>query len=65
MTLDEARKFYAQFYGASNAELVIVGQFDPAAKCKLAAELFGQWKSQPLLARDAALRQGGNDGTEN
>ncbi|HXB75746.1 MAG TPA: pitrilysin family protein [Candidatus Acidoferrales bacterium] len=49
--LDEARKFYAQFYGASNAELVIVGQFDPAAVQKLAAELFGQWKSPSRFER--------------
>jgi zinc protease len=51
VTLEEARKFYSQFYGASNGELVIVGQFDPAAIQKLAAELFGQWKSPSSFAR--------------
>jgi zinc protease len=45
VTLDDARKFYAQFYGGVNAELVIVGQFDEAATEKLATGLFGDWKS--------------------
>ncbi len=51
VTLDDARKFYAQFYGGSNAELAIVGQFDPAAIQKLAAELFGDWKSPSRFER--------------
>jgi zinc protease len=42
---DDVRKFYNQFYGASNAELAIVGDFDAAEIQKLAAELFGNWKS--------------------
>jgi zinc protease len=45
VTLDDVRKFYAQFYGASHGELVIVGQFDAAAAAKAAAELFGDWAS--------------------
>jgi zinc protease len=45
VTLDEAKKFYADFYGASNAELAIVGDFDVDQMQKLAAELFGDWKS--------------------
>jgi zinc protease len=45
VTLDDVRSFYQQFYGASDGELVVVGQFDPAAIQKLAAELFGSWKS--------------------
>jgi len=45
VTLDEVKKFYAQFYGASHGELVIVGQFDPAAVSKEAATLFGDWKT--------------------
>jgi zinc protease len=39
VTLEDVKKFHAQFYGASHAELVIVGQFDPAALSKTAAEL--------------------------
>ncbi|HEY7335959.1 MAG TPA: pitrilysin family protein [Bryobacteraceae bacterium] len=45
VTLDEAKKFYTDFYGASNAELAIVGDFDPDQIQKLAVELFGDWKS--------------------
>ena len=45
VTLDDVKKFHAQFYGASHGELVIVGQFDPAAVSKTAADLFGSWTS--------------------
>jgi predicted Zn-dependent peptidase len=45
VTLDDVRKFYAQFYGASNADLVVAGQFDKEEVRKLAADLFGDWKS--------------------
>ena len=45
VTLDEVKKFHAQFYGASHGELVVVGQFDQAAVSKTAAELFGSWTS--------------------
>ncbi len=45
VTLDEAKKFYADFYGASNGELAVVGDFDAAEVSKLASELFGSWKS--------------------
>jgi len=45
VTLDEVRRFHQQFYGASNGELVVVGQFDTAQVEQLAAELFGTWKS--------------------
>jgi zinc protease len=51
VTLDDVRKFYAQFYGGSNGELVIVGQFDAVAIQKLAAELFGGWKSPSRFER--------------
>jgi zinc protease len=45
VTLDDVKKFYAQFYGASHGQLVIVGQFDPQAVSKAAADLFGGWSS--------------------
>ena len=47
----DARKFYGDFYGASNAELAIVGDFDPKEARRLAAELFGDWKSPRAFAR--------------
>jgi len=53
VSLEDVRRFYAQFYGASNADLVVVGLFDRAEVRKLAADLFGDWKSpspyQPVL----------------
>jgi zinc protease len=45
VTLDDAKKFYADFYGASNAEFAVIGDFDPAEVQKLVTELFGDWKS--------------------
>jgi len=45
VTLDDAKKFYSDFYGASNGEMVIIGDFDPAEAQKLVTELFGDWKS--------------------
>ncbi len=45
VTLDEVRSFHEQFYGASEGELVVIGQFEPAAIEKLVTELFGGWKS--------------------
>ncbi|MBV8847487.1 MAG: insulinase family protein [Bryobacterales bacterium] len=45
VTLADVKKFYADFYGASNGELAVVGDFDPAEVQKVAAELFGTWKS--------------------
>ncbi len=49
--LAEIRQFYAQFYGGSNAQFVVVGQFDPAQIQKLGAELFGDWKSPSPFER--------------
>lgn len=50
-SLAEVKRFYFDFYGASNAELAIVGDFDAREMEKLAAELFGDWKSQRPFAR--------------
>jgi zinc protease len=43
VTLDDVRKFHAQFYAASHGELVVVGQFPQADLQKAAAELLGSW----------------------
>ena len=53
VTLDDVKKFHAQFYGASHGQLVIVGQFDSAALSKTAAELFGNWSSPAPYQRIA------------
>ena len=49
--LDEVRGFYTRFIGGANAELAIVGDFDPAAMKTLVTELFGAWKSPSPFAR--------------
>ena len=45
VTIDEARKFYQEFYGISEGELAVSGQFDPQEVQKLATELFANWKA--------------------
>jgi zinc protease len=45
LTLADVKKFYADFYGASHAELAVVGDFDVDEAKKLASELFGSWQS--------------------
>jgi zinc protease len=45
VTLDDVRKFYQQFYGASVGEVAVSGQFNTPEIAKLAGELFGAWKS--------------------
>jgi zinc protease len=51
VTLADARKFHDQFYAASHGEFVVVGDVDPAAMQKLAAELLGNWNSPVTYAR--------------
>jgi zinc protease len=51
VTLDDVRKFYTQFYGASVGEFAAVGQFDAAEARKIGAELFGDWKSPGTYQR--------------
>lgn len=45
VTLADAKKFYADFYGASTGEMVVIGDFDPAEVQKLTTDLFGDWKT--------------------
>ncbi len=51
VTPESMRAFHSQFYGASNAELAIVGDFDPVEMRALVTELFGSWKSPSAYAR--------------
>ncbi|HMV48063.1 MAG TPA: insulinase family protein, partial [Blastocatellia bacterium] len=53
VTLDNVKKFYADFYGAQNAELAVVGDFDEKEIAKLAGDLFGGWKSKMPYTRVA------------
>ncbi len=47
----DARTFYGDYFGGSNGQLAIVGDFDEAEVSKLSAELFGDWKSPATYAR--------------
>ncbi len=48
-TVDDAKRFYADFYGASNAEVAVVGDFDPDQVTRVVTEKFGDWRSaQPF-----------------
>jgi zinc protease len=51
VTLDDVRKFYQQYYGVSEGEFTVVGQFDKTAILKQAEELFGDWKTSMKYAR--------------
>jgi zinc protease len=51
VTLADVRKFHDQFYGTSHGEFVVVGDVDPAAMQKLAAELLGNWSTPAPYAR--------------
>jgi zinc protease len=57
VTLDEVRKFHVQFYGASVGEIAVSGQFATAEIAKLAAELFGNWKSPGSYSRVTSMYQ--------
>lgn len=50
-TLADVKKFYADFYGASNGDLAVVGDFDEKEIAKLTNDLFGNWKSKMPFAR--------------
>ncbi|MBM3368733.1 MAG: insulinase family protein, partial [Betaproteobacteria bacterium] len=51
VTLEDARRCHAELVGATGAEFVAVGDFDPEALAKLVEELFGGWKSPLPYAR--------------
>ncbi|HVG28569.1 MAG TPA: pitrilysin family protein [Pyrinomonadaceae bacterium] len=50
-TLEEAKQFYKDFYGASDAQLTVIGDFDDKEIAGLAQQLFGDWKSPRPFAR--------------
>ena len=51
LTLDQVKKFYNTFYGASNATLSVVGDFDATEIQNLATQLFGNWRSKSPFTR--------------
>jgi len=44
-TLEDAAACYRDLFGATGADLVVVGEFDPGEVARLAEELFGDWRT--------------------
>ena len=51
LTLDDIKRFHHDFYGASQGELSIVGDFDPQAVTDVITAELGNWKSAAPYAR--------------
>jgi zinc protease len=49
--LEDARRCYAELVGATGAQFVAVGDFDPDALSKLIEELFGAWRNPSPYTR--------------
>jgi zinc protease len=56
-TVAASQKFYTDFYGASNAQLSMVGDFDDKQMSALITELLGSWKSPRPFTRVPSLYQ--------
>ena len=56
-TLDDVRGFYVDFYGASNAELSVVGDFDADRVTALVTDRLGAWRSAQAFLRVPQLYQ--------
>jgi zinc protease len=57
-TLEQAKQFYKDFYGASNGTLTVVGDFDDKEVSGLAHQLFGDWKSPRPFTRVPSIYKG-------
>ncbi|MBI3371784.1 MAG: insulinase family protein [Betaproteobacteria bacterium] len=51
VTVDQARRCYQDFLGASGANIAAVGDFDPEAFARIIEELFGDWKNPAPYTR--------------
>jgi zinc protease len=51
VTLDDVKKFYKEFYGASEATATIVGDFDKTNAGKKLTQYFGNWKTASKYVR--------------
>ncbi|WP_409049442.1 M16 family metallopeptidase [Telluribacter sp. SYSU D00476] len=56
-TLDQVKAFYKDFYGANNASIAVVGDFDQAEIQKIITDEFGNWKSAKPFKRVASPYQ--------
>ncbi len=50
-TVEDAKRFWVEFYGVGAGEVAVVGDFAPEAVSPVLAELFGTWKSPAAYAR--------------
>jgi zinc protease len=55
VSIGDIQSFYKQFYGASNAEAALVGNFDPAAASKELTDLYAAWKSPSPYERAVGI----------
>lgn len=53
VSIDDMRRCHDDFYGASNSELAVVGDFDAPQIASLAQKLFGDWRSPRPFKRIA------------
>jgi zinc protease len=51
LTLDDVKKFYKDFYGASNGQMTVVGDFDDKEIASLIDTSFSGWKSPQPFSR--------------
>jgi len=51
VTLADARRCYEEFLGGTDADIAIVGDFDPKAMSELVRTLFSDWKSPARYVR--------------
>jgi zinc protease len=51
MTVDDVRKVYTDFVGASHGDVAVVGDFAPDSVAATVEQLFGSWKSPRAFAR--------------
>jgi zinc protease len=58
LTLDQAKAFYKDFYGASNGEFSVIGDFDSELTQNQVKALFGDWKSpKPYRRVEVSYKQ--------
>ncbi|GHB77043.1 M16 family metallopeptidase [Persicitalea jodogahamensis] len=56
-TIDQVKEFYKDFYGANNASIAVVGDFDKDEVQKIIDNQFGSWKSAKPFTRIASPYQ--------
>jgi zinc protease len=50
-TVDDAKRFYLEYYGASDGEIALVGDFDPQQVTAVLGSILGSWKSPKSYSR--------------